>query len=68
MTNNIFVLKGDLNGENRSGAFLFFFGYMIAKLERTLSTAATGYTRILVFYSGGFFRRAYFKKYGCDCP
>ena len=23
MTNNIFVLKGDLNGENRSGAFLF---------------------------------------------
>ena len=24
MTINIFVLKGDLNGENRSGAFLFF--------------------------------------------
>ena len=24
MTDNIFVLKGDLNGENRSGAFLFF--------------------------------------------
>ena len=26
MTNNIFVLKGDLNGENRSGAFLFLSG------------------------------------------
>ena len=23
---NIFVLKGDLNGENRSGAFLFLSG------------------------------------------
>ena len=26
MTINIFVLKGDLNGENRSGAFLFLPG------------------------------------------
>ena len=26
MTNNIFVLKGDLNGENHSGAFLFLSG------------------------------------------
>ena len=26
MTVNIFVLKGDLNGENRSGAFLFLSG------------------------------------------
>ena len=26
MTNNIFVLKGELNGENRSGAFLFLLG------------------------------------------
>ena len=26
MTNNIFELKGDLNGENRSGAFLFLSG------------------------------------------
>ena len=26
MTINIFVLKGDLNGENRSGAFLFLSG------------------------------------------
>ena len=26
MTINIFVLKGDLNGENRSGAFLFLLG------------------------------------------
>ena len=28
MTIDIFVLKGDLNGENRSGAFLFFVGYI----------------------------------------
>ena len=26
MTINIFALKGDLNGENRSGAFLFLLG------------------------------------------
>ena len=26
MTINIFVLKGDLNGENRSGAFLSLLG------------------------------------------
>ena len=26
MTINIFVLKGDLNGENRSGVFLFLSG------------------------------------------
>ena len=26
MAINIFVLKGDLNGENRSGAFLFLSG------------------------------------------
>ena len=26
MTINIFVLKGDLNGKNRSGAFLFLLG------------------------------------------
>ena len=29
MTINIFVLKGDLNGKNRSGAFLFFVGYIL---------------------------------------
>ena len=28
MTINIFVLKGDLNGENRSGAFLFLLGIL----------------------------------------
>ena len=28
MTINIFVLKGDLNGENRSGAFLFCWVYI----------------------------------------
>ena len=31
MTINIFVLKGDLNGENRSGAF-FFVGYRYFKI------------------------------------
>ena len=30
MTVNIFVLKGDLNGENRCGAFLFCRVYMFA--------------------------------------
>ena len=29
MTINIFVLKGDLNGENRSGAFLFLSGICV---------------------------------------
>ena len=29
MTINIFVLKGDLNGENRSGALLFLSGIFI---------------------------------------
>ena len=29
MTINIFVLKGDLNGKNRSGAFLFLSGILI---------------------------------------
>ena len=29
MTINVFVLKGDLNGENRSGAFLFLSGIHI---------------------------------------
>ena len=31
MTINIFVLKGDLNGENRSGAFLFLSGIYTSK-------------------------------------
>ena len=30
MTLNIFLLKGDLNGENRSGAFLFLSGIVFA--------------------------------------
>ena len=29
MTIDIFVLKGDLNGENRSGAFLFLSGIYV---------------------------------------
>ena len=29
MTINVFVLKGDLNGEKRSGAFLFCRVYII---------------------------------------
>ena len=28
MTINIFVLKGELNGENHSGVFLFFVGFI----------------------------------------
>ena len=32
MTINIFVLKGELNGENRSGAFLFLSGKLIETL------------------------------------
>ena len=28
MTINIFVLKGELNGENHSGVILFFVGYI----------------------------------------
>ena len=31
MTINIYVLKGDLNGENRSGAFLFLSGIYTVK-------------------------------------
>ena len=33
MTINIFILKGDLNGENRSGAFLFLSSIVIASPE-----------------------------------
>ena len=33
MTINIFVLKGDLNGENRSGAFLFLSGILLNNNE-----------------------------------
>ena len=40
MTIDFFVLKGDLNGENPSGAFLFFVGYMIRIYFRTLSEMA----------------------------
>ena len=36
MTIYIFVLKGDLNGENRSGAFLFFVGYIIISSQRPI--------------------------------
>ena len=34
MTINIFVLKGDLNGENRSGAFFLSGISIITKLHR----------------------------------
>ena len=38
MAINIFVLKGDLNGENRSGAFLFLSVYFKGtKLELMLN-------------------------------
>ena len=42
MTINIFVLKGDLNGKNRSGAFLFLSGIyltpgMTSKFELALN-------------------------------
>ena len=36
MTIDIFVLKGDLNGENRSGAFLFLLGIHIFILIQVL--------------------------------
>ena len=32
MTINIFVLKGELNGENRSGAFLFLSGIVLLRI------------------------------------
>ena len=34
MTINIFVLKGDLNGKNRSGAFLFCRVYVFFDKEK----------------------------------
>ena len=34
MTINIFVFKGDLNGENRSGAFLFLPGIVILSINK----------------------------------
>ena len=38
MTINIFILKGDLNGENRSGAFLFLSGIScpVLKIEKMI--------------------------------
>ena len=43
MTIDIFVLKGDLNGENRSGAFLFLSGIFKDRLQKNfdLSKAIT---------------------------
>ena len=37
MTINIFLLKGDLNGESRSGAFLFFVGYIYFVMHYSVS-------------------------------
>ena len=34
MTINIFVLKEDLNGESRSGSFLFFVGYINRRAQK----------------------------------
>ena len=38
MKSNVFVIKGELNGENRSGAFLFLSGIynIVEKITRTL--------------------------------
>ena len=36
MTINIFVFKGDLNGENRSGAFLFLSGIYVYSTKFTI--------------------------------
>ena len=38
MTINIFILKGDLNGQNRSGAFLFLLGIFHLKMTCTSCT------------------------------
>ena len=42
MAINIFALKGELNGENRSGAFLFLSGIFVSKfmVHRALSDKA----------------------------
>ena len=37
MTINIFVLKGDLNGENRSDAFLFLSGILNCHINKIRS-------------------------------
>ena len=36
MTINIYILKGDLNGENYSGAFLFLFGIYESRTQLQL--------------------------------
>ena len=51
MTINIFVLKGDLDGENRSGAFLFFLSGIFRQEDtpvvyRVLCFAITDNNRI----------------------
>ena len=50
MTIDIFVLKGDLNGENRSGAFLFLSGIgIMCILLNQICNVATFRKKILSF-------------------
>ena len=46
MTINIFVLKGDLNGENRSGAFLFLPSIVAHSIYRECSVNTLGIIQI----------------------
>ena len=50
MTVYIFVLKGDLNGENRSGAFLFLSGIVLIFLKITMMSLTINTTSIQTIY------------------
>ena len=45
MTINIFVLKGELNGENHSGVFLFFVGYIADNSKKLVHIFILKYSR-----------------------
>ena len=49
MTINIFVLKGDLNGENRSSAFLFLLG--ILRYSRDFVITKSDISRFEIHFS-----------------
>ena len=49
MTIYIFALKGDLNGESRSGAFLFLSGVCTCITFRTAETMLIGSTDAQVY-------------------
>ena len=48
MTINIFVLKGDFNGKNCSGAFLFLLGIICGHVRKSVALSMIFFDNILI--------------------